>query len=124
MPIISRGMSYRRMDASLEFLSTRLQSLQHAQCPGERDALMHPIQIMLDDLRTGLREGRFKSPRVTRMKNVPFSSSTVYTFTTDTGSPFRITRIRKQERSVVERPTTAAVVRSITFPVTTSGFRE
>ena len=118
MPIIMRGMSYRRMDASLEFLSTRIQALHHAQCSEERDSLMRSIEIMLDDLRTGLHMGRFKSPRVARMRNVPFSNSTVHTFTTDTASPFRITRIRRQ-RSVTEGY--GSTVRSITFPETTFG---
>ena len=122
MSIIARGMSYRRMDLSLEFMSTRLQALEYAQSPEERDSLINSIHIMLEDLRTGLRGGRFKSPRVTRMKNVPFSSSTVYTFTADKTSPFRITRIRKQQRSVVETP--ASAVRSITFPAMTSGSQE
>lgn len=122
MSIIVRGMSYRRMDLSLDFMSTRLQALHHAQSPEERDSLMNSIQIMLEDLRTGLRGGRLKSPRVTRMKNVPFSSSTVYTFTADKTSPFRITRIRKQQRSMMEGPTSA--VRSITFPAMTTESRE
>jgi len=108
--VIPRSMSKTRMDVSLEFLEQRLTAFEHVNSDDDRATIVHSMRLMINDMRRGVATPRIVSRCTLRIAKPTTPSSTMYTFTNDTSSPFRITRIHRRRECV----------RAITFPHSTT----